>query len=90
MKKMLSLTIAGLFAGSLAFAVDAKNEQKTETDTSKNPITGTVVETTTSEQNIETPAGSKKVDVKKKKKTKTDGTVTEETTIDSDVKKEGQ
>ncbi len=90
MKKTLLFAVAGLFAGSLALATETVKENKQETEVSKNPITGTVVETTTSEQLVETPAGKKKVEVKKKKKTHTDGKVTESTELDSEMEKDGQ
>jgi hypothetical protein len=79
MKATMIIT-AALLVGSMAMAADA--EHKDTADTSKNPVTGTVTETTT---HMDKDAHGKKMS-KTKKKMHKDGKVEETTKTETETK----
>lgn len=73
---------ATLALASVAFADDkmeTKNNNETTHDVSKNPITGTTTETTTTEKDVKVGDASKTMKITRKKKTSRDGKKVKET-----------
>lgn len=84
--RTIALIAAAIFTGSLAMAADVENKNDTTKDTSKNPITGTVTETTKHKKKMKGAHGKSEVEVTEKKKIHKDGKV--ETTTEVESKKE--
>jgi hypothetical protein len=79
MKKILSLVVGAMIVGSFAFAADSEKSASDTTDTSKNPITGTITKTTKMKRKVKAKHGaSHEAEVTDTVKTKTNG-ATEET-----------
>ncbi len=77
--KIAMVLTAGLLAASISFAADTEKKAEITTDTSKNPITGTVTKTKKSSSKDKSGHGEKKTEMTEKTKMHTDGT-TEATT----------
>lgn len=83
MKRIASTALAALLVGSFAIAADNENSEKATSDTSKNPITGTVTKTKKYNKKVKDSAGNDaKVEVTEKTKTHKDGT--KKTTVDAE------
>ncbi len=87
MKSVLVLAMAFLICGSFAHAADTENSGSATTDTSKNPLTGTVTKTTKHKSKVKHKNGKKsEVEVTDKVKTKKNGEVEETIKADGDSK----
>jgi hypothetical protein len=76
MKKALLATLALVFVGSLAAAADGENTEKSTTDTTKNPITGSVTTTKKYKKHVKNGKHNEgDVKVTEKTKVKKDGEV---------------
>lgn len=82
--KITMIVSAALLMGTMAHAADTVKKNETTTDTSKNPITGTVTEETTTEKKMKTAKGEATSKVTKTKKTHKDGKVEHSTEAESD------
>ena len=83
MKRITSTVLAAMLVGSFAMAADAENSEKATTDTSKNPITGTVTKTKKYNKKMKDASGNEgKVEVTEKTKTHTDGS--KKTTVEAE------
>ncbi len=83
MKRTMLVLAAALMVGSLAHAADAENKAEATTDTSKNPITGTVTTTKKHSHKIKGANGDGKVEVTEKTKVHKDGKVEKSATVDA-------
>lgn len=86
MKASLLLT-AALLAGSLSFAADTEHKEESTTDTSKNPITGTVTEKKKTKMKKKDGKDEKTVEVTEKTKTHKDGHTETSTEVKTDSEK---
>lgn len=83
MRKVLMLIISGLFALPV-FGSDTVNEQKSTSDTSTNPLTGTQTTTKKYKHKAKTASGAESTaNVKETTKLKKDGTVQKSTETDN-------
>ncbi len=75
MKRSLSIVLGALLISSVGFAADAENKAETTTDTSKNPITGTVTTTKKTKAKKKGAAGAAEMETTEKTKVHKDGEV---------------
>jgi hypothetical protein len=75
MKRSLAIVLGALLVGSVGFAADAENKNETTTDTSKNPITGTVTTTKKTKMKKKGAKGGSEVEATEKTKVHKDGEV---------------
>ena len=85
MKKIVAMLVSALFVGSVVMAADAENTDKTTTDTSKNPITGTKTTTKKHHKKMKHEGGAS-TDATTKETTKEmkNGTVEKSTKTETD------
>lgn len=85
MKRSLAIALSTLMIASVGFAADAENKAETTTDTSKNPITGTV--TTTKKTSAKKKGAHGKASMEKTEKTKvhTDGEVEKSVEVEGEA-----
>lgn len=87
MKLISSLVLVSCLVGSLALAADSENSGSSTTDTSKNPVTGTVMKTQKVKRKVKNKDGAaSQVEVTDTTKTKKNGEVKEDVKVDSDAK----
>jgi ABC-type uncharacterized transport system YnjBCD substrate-binding protein len=83
MKKMMMTLAALMMVGSLAHAADAENKAEATTDTSKNPITGTVTTTKKHSRKMKGAHGEAKAEVTEKTKVHKNGKVEKTEKVDA-------
>ena len=88
MTKMMLALAALLMVGSLAHAADAENKAEATTDTSKNPITGTVTTTKKYTKKMKGAHGEAKAEVTEKTKTHKNGKVEKTEKTDASMTEE--
>ena len=75
MKRSLALFLGAVLVGSVGFAADAENKAEVTSDTSKNPITGTVTTTKKTKMKKKGAHGGAELEKTEKTKTHKDGEV---------------
>lgn len=88
MNKMLMALAALMMVGSLAHAADAENKAEATTDTSKNPITGTVTTTKKFNKKVKGAHGEAEAQVTEKTKVHKDGKVEKSEKVDASASEE--
>lgn len=86
--RLENLIMVGLFVGSIAIAADQEHSDSTTTDTSKNPITGTVTTTKKMTKKKKTEHGEEKMEVTEKTKMMKDGSIKKTTEVETTKEKE--
>ena len=82
MKRTMMVLAAALMVGSLAHAADGENKAEATTDTSKNPITGTVTTTKKSSKHVKGMHGKGDVKVTEKTSVHKDGQVDKKVNVE--------
>ena len=88
MTKMMMALAALMMVGSMAYAADAENKAETTTDTSKNPITGTVTTTKKTSKKMKGAHGEAEAKVTEKTKVHKDGKVEHSEKVDASTEHE--
>ena len=85
MKKIMMVAMGALLVGSVSMAADAEHSEKSTTDVSKNPLTGTQTTTKKFKKKAKNQSGSgHDVEVTEKTSVKTDGTVEKKVDVNAD------